>query len=111
MHSHTKDHEAALSAIRNLNGYELDSRPLRIDLADSDPLLKGKTAMRGELLDGRYPGPSEPHSQWRTSCRSHANEAESFLANIPPGIQIPKGSSSLDSISHTLAGMPPNQLM
>ena len=111
MHSHTKDHETALSAVRNLNNYELGGWPLRIDLADSDPFLEGKTTVRGELLDGGYPGPSEPRSQWRTSGGSRVNEGESFLANVPPGIQIPKGSSSLDSISHTLAGMPPNQLM
>jgi len=104
------DHETALSAVRNLNNYELGGRPLRIDLADSDPFLEGKTTVRGELLDGGYPGPSEPRSQWRTGG-GRVNEAESFLANVPPGIQIPKGSSSLDSISHTLASMPPNQLM
>ena len=106
-----QDHETALSAVRNLNNYELGGRPLRIDLADSDPFLEGKTTVRGELLDGGYPGPSEPRSQWRASGGSRVNEAESFLANVPPGIQIPKGSSSLDSISHTLASMPPNQLM
>jgi cleavage stimulation factor subunit 2 len=93
-------------SLRNINNYELGGQLLRIDLADSDPFLEGKTTVRGELLDGGY-----PRSQWRTSGGSRVNEAESFLANVPPGIQIPKGSSSLDSISHTLTGMPPNQLM
>lgn len=95
-----------MSAVRNLNNVDVGGRPLRIDLADSDPFLEGKTTVRGEILDGGYPGPSEPRSQWRTN-----RDAESFLAHLPPGIQIPKGASSLDSISQTLASMPPHQLM
>ena len=83
-------------------------RPLRIDLADSDPFLEGKTTVRGELLDGGFPGPSEPRSQWRGG---RVPESEAFLANLPPGIQVPKGSSVLDSISQLLASMAPNQLM
>ncbi|KAF8958943.1 hypothetical protein BDZ97DRAFT_1906346 [Flammula alnicola] len=104
------DHETALSAVRNLNNVDVGGRPLRIDLADSDPFLEGKTTVRGELLDGGFPGPSEPRSQWRTPG-GRVNDPEAFLANVPPGIQMPKGSSALDSISQTLAGMAPNQLM
>ncbi|KDR74950.1 hypothetical protein GALMADRAFT_249895 [Galerina marginata CBS 339.88] len=105
------DHETALSAVRNLNNHEVGGRPLRIDLADSDPFLEGKTTVRGEILDGGYPGPSEPRSQWRGGGGSRNNDPEAFLANLPSGIQVPKGSSALDSISQTLASMPPNQLI
>ena len=104
------DHETAASAVRNLNNTDVGGRPLRIDLADSDPFLEGKTTVRGELLDGGFPGPSEPRSQWRPGGRG-APETEAFLANLPPGIQVPKGSSVLDSISQLLASMAPNQLM
>ena len=45
------DHETAQSAVRNLNNVDCGGRPLRIDLADSDPFLEGKTTMRGELID------------------------------------------------------------
>jgi RNA recognition motif-containing protein len=78
-----KDHETALSAVRNLNGTDVGGRPLRIDLADSDPFLEGKTTVRGELLDGGYPGPSEPRS--RGGSRNPSNDPESFLASLPPG--------------------------
>lgn len=105
------DHETALSAVRNLNNTDCGGRPLRIDLADSDPFLEGKTTVRGEILDGGYPGPSEPSSQWRTGGAPRSNDPEAFLVNVPPGIQVQKGSSALDSISQTLASMPPNQLM
>ncbi|KJA13542.1 hypothetical protein HYPSUDRAFT_209445 [Hypholoma sublateritium FD-334 SS-4] len=33
------------------------------------------------------------------------------MSNVPAGIQVPKGASALDSISHTLVSMQPNQLM
>ncbi|TFK31498.1 hinge domain of cleavage stimulation factor subunit 2-domain-containing protein [Crucibulum laeve] len=100
------------AAVRNLNNYEVGGRPLRIDLADSDPFLEGKTTVRGELMDGGVPGPSEPRSQWRaggTGNRSSGPEA--FLAGIPPGKSVPNGSTALDKISHTLATMQPSQLM
>lgn len=45
------DHETAQSAVRNLNNVDCGGRPLRIDLADSDPFLEGKTTVRGELID------------------------------------------------------------
>jgi cleavage stimulation factor subunit 2 len=89
---------------------DVGGRPLRIDLADSDPFLEGKTTVRGELLDGGFPGPSEPRAQWRTRMAA-ASDPDAFLANVPPGKQVPKGASALDSISQTLASMPPNQLM
>ena len=53
------DHETAASAVRNLNGHDVKGRPLRIDLADSDPLLEGKTTNRGEL-EGGIIGASHP---------------------------------------------------
>ena len=46
-----QDHETAQSAVRNLNNVDCGGRPLRIDLADSDPFLEGKTTVRGELVD------------------------------------------------------------
>ena len=50
------DHETAQSAVRNLNNVDCGGRPLRIDLADSDPFLEGKTTMRGELIDNSGSG-------------------------------------------------------
>ncbi|KAF8308983.1 hypothetical protein DL93DRAFT_2086333 [Clavulina sp. PMI_390] len=81
------DHESAKSAVRNLNGHDVKGRPLRIDLADSDPLLEGKTTHRGELDD------SKP------------------VNTLPPGVPVPPGSSALDAITHVLATMQPSQLM
>lgn len=104
-----KDHETALSAVRNLNNTDVGGRPLRIDLADSDPFLEGKTTVRGEIIDGGTPGPSEPRHGWRGGGGDSRHE--SIFANLPPGIQIPQGASALDYISQTLATMQPSQLM
>ncbi|KAH7101686.1 hypothetical protein BKA62DRAFT_702877 [Auriculariales sp. MPI-PUGE-AT-0066] len=90
------DHETALSAVRNLNNVEVDGRPLRIDLADSDPFLEGKTTTRGELPAGDQPN--------RSTTR-HGNAVDDFLSTIPTGVPIPPGQTSLDVITHSIAQM------
>ncbi|KAF8270595.1 hypothetical protein EI94DRAFT_1797961 [Lactarius quietus] len=107
------DHETALSAVRNLNNVDVGGRPLRIDLADSDPFLEGKTTVRGELIDG-----GETRAQWRereNAKRDRDSEGPkdktTFLRNLPQGIPVPPGASALDMISQTLATMNPAQLV
>ncbi|KAH7928334.1 hypothetical protein BV22DRAFT_1083178 [Leucogyrophana mollusca] len=113
------DHETAASAVRNLNNADVGGRPLRIDLADSDPFLEGKTTVRGELLDG-----GDSRSHWRDrdrdrdDHRGHSKhhhpqpqDPNAFLSNLPPGVPIPHGSTALDTISQTLATMNPAQLV
>jgi len=102
-----------MSAVRNLNGTDVGGRPLRIDLADSDPFLEGKTTVRGELVD------SSPDSRWREREREfddrrvlpRSQDPNAFLSSLPPGIQVPPGSTALDTISQNLATMNPGQLM
>lgn len=107
------DHETALSAVRNLNNVDVGGRPLRIDLADSDPFLEGKTTVRGELIDG-----GETRAQWRereNAKRDRDSEGPkdktSFLRTLPQGVPVPPGASALDMISQTLATMNPAQLV
>lgn len=107
MHLANSDHETALSAVRNLNNADVGGRPLRIDLADSDPFLEGKTTVRGELVDGGVPGPAEPRHR-SGNARIHEGD---FMSHLPPGVHLPKGTTALDFITNTLAKMPPAQLM
>lgn len=107
------DHETALSAVRNLNNVDVGGRPLRIDLADSDPFLEGKTTVRGELIDG-----GETRAQWRERENSKRDRDSdggkdkiSFLRGLPQGVPVPPGASALDMISQTLATMNPAQLV
>jgi cleavage stimulation factor subunit 2 len=94
------DHETAASAVRNLNGTDVKGRPLRIDLADSDPLLEGKTTNRGEL-EGGIIGASHSGSHASTFAKQ----------TIPRGVQVPPGSTALDVISNVIASMQPAQMM
>jgi cleavage stimulation factor subunit 2 len=102
-----------MSAVRNLNGTDVGGRPLRIDLADSDPFLEGKTTVRGELVD------SGPESRWREREKDFEDrrnlprnqDPSVFLSSLGPGVQVPPGSTALDTISQNLATMNPSQLM
>ncbi|KLO15555.1 hypothetical protein SCHPADRAFT_902322 [Schizopora paradoxa] len=102
------DHETAMSAVRNLHDHELGGRRLRIDLADSDPFLEGKTTSHGELLDS-----GETRAQWRERTSGegeHPDDKRGFLKSLPPGVPLPPGSTAMDAISTTLASMDPAQL-
>ncbi|TCD62133.1 hypothetical protein EIP91_007308 [Steccherinum ochraceum] len=126
-----QDHETAQSAVRNLNNQEIGGRPLRIDLADSDPFLEGKTTIRGELVDA-----SETRAQWRERERERGrgddrefggggrghhgggrggggsrNDPHAFLAKLPRGVLVPPGSTPMDTISNVLARENPSQIL
>ena len=92
--------------MRNLNGYEVGGRPLRIDLADSDPFLEGKTTVRGELVES---GGSGSQDRWRSG--DGPRDPNAFMNSLPTGLPVPHGMSSLDMISTTLATMPQRELM
>ncbi len=93
-----QDHETAQSAVRNLNAKDVGGRPLRIDLADSDPLLEGRTTSHGELLDDRR-RPAAP-----------APSTESWLTGLPQGSRLPPGKTSTDVITDVLTSTRPEQV-
>ncbi|KDQ13758.1 hypothetical protein BOTBODRAFT_33198 [Botryobasidium botryosum FD-172 SS1] len=99
------DHETAMSAVRNLNNADVGGRPLRIDLADSDPFLEGKTTTRGEILESDHP-PRGPHPSG-----SGSGGGGPFMSGLPSGTPIPPGSTALDVISRSIASFRPGQLM
>ncbi|KAG8865026.1 hypothetical protein FRC20_009956 [Serendipita sp. 405] len=84
----SSDHETAASAVRNLNGKEVGGRALRIDLAESDPSLEGRSTSFGELLeDERKDG------------------VDAWLSSFPPGVPVPPGKTSLDVITETVVNV------
>lgn len=109
------DHETASSAVRNLNNTDCGGRNLRIDLADSDPYLEGKTTVHGEIIDA-----GETRAQWRQREKREMNDDRSyppardgpggFLKTLPQGVPLPPGTSALDAISQRLATIDPAQL-
>ena len=102
-----------MSAVRNLNGTDVGGRPLRIDLADSNLFLEGKTTVRGELIDSCGPGNEWfREKDYREDRRQGSSSSEpSSLSNLPPDVQIPPGSTPLDTIGQSLASMEPSQLL
>lgn len=102
------DHETAQSAVRNLNNTDVGGRPLRIDLADSDPFLEGKTTIHGEIIDGG----SETRAQWRERREREDVKGESggILDSLPPGIPVAPGMTSMDAITHIIATTPPSTM-
>ena len=83
-----RDPETAAAALRNLQGYEVGGRALRLDFADDDP---GAKRDRGGV--GAGVGSSAPPKP------------------LPMGTPLPPGASATDNISSTLATMPPAQLL
>lgn len=88
-----RDPETAASALRNLQGVEVGGRGLRLDFADTEdapPSRRGDRPPGGGGGGGTGPPPSKP---------------------LPPGVQLPPGASAVDSITQTLATIPPSQLL
>lgn len=101
------DHDTALSAVRNLHMQEAGGRPLRIDLADSDPFLEGKTTVRGELVDG-----GETRGQWRErKHEGHRADPHVFLRQLPRGAPLPSGTNAMDHIRSILATTRPHHIL
>ncbi|TFL03863.1 hypothetical protein BDV98DRAFT_648716 [Pterulicium gracile] len=117
------DHETAASAVRNLNGTDVGGRSLRIDLADSDPALEGKTTVRGEIVEDDYKRGERPHGRGdrdRDRYRDNKdNDRErgkniamnAFLSALPEGKPTPPGVNSLDLITQELMSLPEQQVM
>ncbi|WFD42465.1 hypothetical protein MPSI1_001110 [Malassezia psittaci] len=78
-----EDAETAASAVRNLNEVEVGGRALRLDFADMDPMAENN----------------------KDSSRAQS------MAPFPGGAPLPPGISSTDAITHTIASLPPHQLM
>ncbi|KAI8580859.1 hypothetical protein K450DRAFT_234911 [Umbelopsis ramanniana AG] len=94
-----QDAETASSAVRNLNGYELGGRQLRVDYADMDPAIEAQR-QRERAHDNRrmpnQPPRSAPPPMQQTN-----------MPNVGP---TPDSRSATDQISGTLASMNPQQL-
>ncbi|KAJ5137753.1 hypothetical protein N7526_003986 [Penicillium atrosanguineum] len=81
------DADAAASAVRNLNDYEIMGRKIRVDW----PHNNEKDSIRLPSFS-RFPG--------LRRCPP-----------LPPGVDVPPHLDCPNAISHTLASLPPNQLL
>lgn len=90
-----RDPETAASALRNLQGVDVGGRQLRLDFADTADVSaakrdRGPPGSEREGVRGPTGNPGKP---------------------LPSGVALLPGVSAVDSISQTLAAMPPGQLL
>ncbi|PLB48962.1 putative polyadenylation factor subunit CstF64 [Aspergillus steynii IBT 23096] len=94
------DADAAASAVRNLNDYEIMGRKIRVDWPhnnekDSVPPDYSQT--------GQMPG--QPDRQLG------GQQSSAPLPPLPPGVELPPHLDCPNAISQTLSSLPPNQLL
>ena len=104
-----------MSAVCNLNGAVVGGRPLQTDLADSDPFLEGKTTVRGKLIDSGGPDNKWSREKDYREDRSQGSSLQVQVSlpssSLPPGVQIPPGSTAPDTISQSFASTGPSQIL
>ncbi|KAF2271373.1 uncharacterized protein EI97DRAFT_471247 [Westerdykella ornata] len=94
------DGDAAASAVRNLNDYEIMGRKLRVDWSnDNGDGDSAPTTYAPPAPPAGHPEPAAIHQQSTT------------LPPLPPGTDPPTGLTCADAISRTLATLPPEQLL
>lgn len=93
------DADAAASAVRNLNDYEIMGRKIRVDWPHNNekdlipPDYSQQSQIGQDGLGGAQQQPSAP------------------LPPLPPGVELPPHLDCPNAISQTLSSLPPNQLL
>jgi len=95
------DADAAASAVRNLNDYDIMGRKLRVDWSNesgSGDNAPPPSSNSQPVMNGQPPAPA-------------AAPPSSTLGPLPPGVELPPNLTCPDSISRTLSTLPPDQLL
>ncbi|KAL1976358.1 hypothetical protein VTN31DRAFT_2640 [Thermomyces dupontii] len=90
------DADAAASAVRNLNDYEIMGRRIRVDWPHNS--------------EKELP-PEDVSSQAQQDSQQQQQQSSSTLPPLPPGVELPPHLDCPNAISQTLAQLPPNQLL
>ncbi|KAI9367581.1 hinge domain of cleavage stimulation factor subunit 2-domain-containing protein [Aspergillus egyptiacus] len=93
------DADAAASAVRNLNDYEIMGRKIRVDW----PHNNDKDSVPEDF--------SQPSQFQGQDGQSGASQLSAPLPPLPPGVELPPHLDCPNAISQTLAALPPNQLL
>ncbi|KAJ5591522.1 uncharacterized protein N7459_001891 [Penicillium hispanicum] len=95
------DADQAASAVRNLNDYEIMGRKIRVDWPHNN---------EKDSVPPDYPQQAPPISQDPTP-QMQPVPGSTPLPPLPPGVEVPPHLDCPNAISHTLASLPPNQLL
>ncbi|MCJ1399235.1 hypothetical protein MMC11_002437 [Xylographa trunciseda] len=94
------DTDAAASAVRNMDKYQIMGRELRVDFSH----VGGKD---DAAPAGYQPQPQQPPNGYAPPPPPAANG----LGPLPPGVDLPPKLTCPDAISQTLSTLPPPQLL
>lgn len=92
------DTDSAASAVRNLNGYEIMGRELRVDFSH----VGGKDESQGNAMSQPQQGPPNGFQP---------QPSGSTLPPLPPGVELAPNLSCPDAISKTLSTLTAPQLL
>lgn len=95
------DADAAASAVRNLNDYEIMGRKIRVDWPHNN---------EKDSVPADYPQQTQPIEQDSVPQMQQIPGAAP-LPPLPPGVDVPPHLDCPTAISQTLASLPPNQLL
>ncbi|KUL88767.1 hypothetical protein ZTR_03549 [Talaromyces verruculosus] len=93
------DADAAASAVRNLNDYEIMGRKIRVDWPHNN---------EKDSIPEDYSDPYQPQPQ---AQQPPQQQTPSSLPPLPPGVEVPPHLDCPNAISQTLSQLPPNQLL
>jgi cleavage stimulation factor subunit 2 len=94
------DADAAASAVRNLNDYEIMGRKLRVDWSNDNG--------SGDNAPASQPAPPPMNGQPAEAAQA---QPSSTLGPLPPGVDLPPNLTCPDAISRTLSTLPAPQLL
>ncbi|KAF2478079.1 uncharacterized protein BDR25DRAFT_275792 [Lindgomyces ingoldianus] len=94
------DADAAASAVRNLNDYEVMGRKLRVDWSNDNGA--------GDAAPASYTAPPAPTNGQPEPALAPSSSA---LPPLPPGVDLPPNITCPDAISRTLNTLPAPQLL
>ncbi|TKA83727.1 hypothetical protein B0A55_00259 [Friedmanniomyces simplex] len=105
------DVDAAASAVRNLNDFEIMGRTLRVDYSNDNG--GGKGGQRdGQRDGGEGGGRAPPPAHFNMNAPPQTNGGDpAALPPLPPGQPLQDGLTAPDAISRTLQAIPAPQLL
>ncbi|KAJ6182660.1 hypothetical protein N7485_001302 [Penicillium canescens] len=95
------DPDSAASAVRNLNDHEVMGRKIRVDWPHNN---------EKDSIPPDYSQQSQPTMNQDTTQQQQI-PGSAPLPPLPPGVELPPQIDCPNAISHTLASLPPNQLL